>query len=272
MPIHKIPTAIKRTGYAQVQTAQGECFPIGITPMHVRLDAARIGYLPSQQLQIGSQVAKIACELTVLPHLRYMVHIGDGSHIQGIMPSFFFEPSGALRFVSKAGISASQALESVWRLHQSSIVIECTMAVQLIFYRTMMQCLGIENFNRCFKETGIVVEASFGHSHPLYKYLTLLDTEYRYIVKDPDRYIKSLQPGDMVYISNIPQYAQRHPLGDSKGFNVIYVGRNAQEEAEFGGLFSQKYLHSYNQIINRLVDDYNKVPYGKKHIEKKKRD
>src|SRR5213075_3287455 len=86
----------------------------------------------------------------------------------------------------KEGVSASDAIEDAFA---GKVVIECEIALQLVFARAILQIAGKKAFDRAFGDTA-----------PPSKLTTLYGLR---IVKDRDE----LLPGDFVYFHNPADYS-----------------------------------------------------------------
>jgi hypothetical protein len=71
-----------------------------------------------------------------------------------------------------------------------------------------------------------------------------------------------IQKGDWIYITNIPEYKERHPFGNAPGWNLICVSDDRQQYVGFGLSDSSDGTHgkSIDEIKTILVDEYKKPP------------
>lgn len=91
---------------------------------------------------------------------------------------------------------------------------------------------------------------------PLYygeKPLTTLEE----LIESPKKYL-----GMLISITGHPHYFKKHPRGFSQGWNLIFAGLNTHNEPLFLGAFGvgQKYLLTYQEVINVLKNSFNQFP------------
>ena len=254
-----LPKHITRMSRTQAKADTGQRFFFGITPLRVRLDAVKLGLPKWEQEVVSQHMAAAAKEFLHLSHIHYKTYVWDTQHIYGKMPSFLFNREGQFVFTSQPGITPFNAIMGVWNTREL-IIIECSIALQLIYYKAMIDCLGSARFNEYVSDTGIILEAKTTQKNPLIRYVHYINHDWQSVVENPDDQLQQLSIGDVVYMVNIPPYITRHPRGDSRGFNLVYVGNDANGEYLFSGLFTYKRQYRYDELIDLLVEDYNKAP------------
>lgn len=299
------PKKIVKFNNKLVVDEKRQTWPIGITPMRISLSAEKLSnaqiieiessskketemafshdfspftllitclycYLLNhknslEQNKLNEAVCSAAREFTLLPHIKYKDSIYGRDNANGTMPALF-ENRGLYSFQSRKGVKPSDAIKSIFHKEQKSLILDCSTGLQIIHYKALLDFLGEEKFNKIFSQTGIRIEQCISNKNPTVCIRDELNSDWRTIVESPEDMLGKITPGDLVYISNIKPYAKRHPAGETPGFNVIYLGKNEKGQHEFGGLFTEKRVHTYDEIIDLMIKDYNKVPY---HMQSK---
>lgn len=256
-----IPKSIERIGLSLVRANTGEHFRIGLTFMHSRLDVEKLGLDPSLQPLLSQIVAKAACQYNLLPHMQYKKSKYGTQNANGTFPKDFFVSYGNYSFRSRPDVILAEAIMSLFEPSEEIFVSECSIAIQVICYKALLEFLGSTKFNQLFAETGLVIEQKPTSSHPLFNLRSIVSMDWQNIAEDPTHILNNAQIGDLLYIANIAPYALRHPTGNSLGINVIKVGTNNDGKYLLAGLFTDKKIHHYDEIVDHLVEDYNKVPF-----------
>jgi hypothetical protein len=261
-PYTDAPKTITRISRSQAISDIGITFPIGLTPLQIRLSTLKLNLSPSEQEKLGQAAAFAAREATLLPNLFYKKSKFGRDNAHGTLPPAFFINHGNYDFQSKPEVNAADAILSIFHSVNETFITECSIVVQLIFYKALLDYFGKEIFNRYFARSSIRLERNMTVQNPIPKVSHELNTDWKNILEDPEAMLLKANIGDLLYISNISPYRMKHPVGDSPGFNVIYLGKNATGKHEFGSLFTEKRIRHYDEIIDLMVEDYNKAPFS----------
>lgn len=259
--LRTLPKKITRIRREQVVTETGELFPIGLTHYHNRLNVQALGYDISRQEELGQVTAKVARFINLLPHLQYKQSKHGANNAHGTLPPDFFIYHGHYQFTSKPEVTPAQALNAIFVNPGHSWITECSIVIQMMFYKAILDFVGDDKFNQFFASRGLMFQSKM-YNHPLTPFRTSISTAWNDIVEDSEPMFSKVQPGDLLYISNIRLYQLKHPVGDSPGSNVIYLGKNEKGQPELAGLFTNKWTPHYDEVIDLLVEDYNKLPFA----------
>jgi hypothetical protein len=131
-------------------------------------------------------------------------------------------------------------------LHER-VTIECQTAVQLVYWRSILEIVGDDMFNKMYKNVNL-------HTHPGMETNAprmLFFTKY-HAVKTRNE----LKVGDWVYFKNYRYYLERHPNGAWQGENAIMVDREEKEDKKphyegFGARGNEKHIRDL------LLKNYN---------------
>lgn len=256
----KLPLHIKRIGSSLALADTGEQCMLGVTPFQVRLDVTKLGLDRGMQPLLSQLVSDAARQYNLLPHMRYKKSRYGVDNAHGTFPKEFVH-RGRYMFQSKGGVAPADAIMALFRSSAEVFITECSIGIQVISYKALLDFLGPTQFNQLFAKTGLVLQQKMTPDNPLLPLRETLNPDWQSIAKNPNSVFCRAAKGDLFYLTNISYYRTRHPSGDSPGVNVIYVGVNENGQPLLAGLFTDKKIHHYDEIIDHLVEDYNKVPF-----------
>lgn len=257
--LEEVPGYITRAGTSHVQTDTGELLHIGLTSSHSRIKQSLVDIAQRKKMDAIHIMAEYARELTVFPGFSYRKLDFSQTCIYGTITSLF-QHVGKYAFEVKPGIKPSDAIHSVYMLYAEPLIIECSIALQLVLLKTVLSVLGDDAFNALFTTKAMRIESKITEQSSCICWIDRLHKKEQHI-ENPETMLSNALPGDILYIKNVAQYKIKHPIGDSQGMNVVYLGKNSNGEHEFGGLFSQKRTRTYDEIVDLMIEDYNKRPF-----------
>lgn len=181
----------------------------------------------------------------------------------------FFEKIGPFIFKAREGIRPSEALMAFL---EGPTVADCGNATLAIYYKTFLDLLGSEEFDRLYDDNFVI---KFIMDNPVDRSI-FRDLGADYVQQDSENTNKRrgkvgrpgerpINPGELLHFGCVKWYANKHPAGFGGGWNVIYGGRNEKGEQIF-------YAHGFDkpltekEINNLCVKDYN-VKRTKKDLE-----
>ena len=184
-------------------------------------------------------------------------------------------------FQALEGSTPSEALSAFF---SGPTFAECGNVLQACIYRAIEEMVGTQEFNRIF---GAAL-TPFLITQILYNkiYSAIEKPDYSldfrsnagnpllflFDVQDEDLTESEIQLGDILYIKGVDKYGKKHLSGDGTGWNVICVGKNAENENLYLGFGPDSFNQplTYKQIKSLLTRFYNEQPsaYTKKQIEK----
>lgn len=185
---------------------------------------------------------------------------------QGKLNPRYWVKLGNYHFKLKAGVSASEAVESIFPQSENSyaVELECHSMLIAIIYRAMLQGLGKERFDELFGMKG----SSNQKIEILYGDLKTSGLEEYFLKKNISK--NKVELGDWVYFQNHPDYLAKHPDGAWQGENAIYVGESggnkyysgfgaeelteAQMNAELLHIYNENQTENDQEILKREWD------------------
>ncbi len=260
------PKHIEAVTTTAVRDENNKVWSIGLTPMLVTIDVEKIGAPAYTQHRLNSMICEVAREFTLLPHIKYKHNIEDQYAITGRLPEKYFDRLGDYSFKIKADVLPSDAIKSIFAPQDQPLIIECSSAMQIIYYMSVYKfCVEIlkATANKVFNEflfKGMKIEAILSLENPVSNIQHVSNVDFKTVIQSPEQILNKTLPGSMRYITNVEPYGDRHLTCSSRGLNVIYLGQNKQQQHEFAGLFTEKRVRTYDEIVKSLIDDYNAAP------------
>jgi hypothetical protein len=255
------PNKIQLLNLTQVIDEKGKIWPIGLTPQRGSLNVIKLGRVETEQGELNKAIVQATCEFSLLPYINYRTNAYGLDNAHGYMPIDYFDNMEHYNFRSKIGVKPSDAILSVFKAQTKALTLECSGAIDIIQYKALLDFLGEVKFNELFTSSRLHIGHNKGVDNALESVRTWHNHDFKKFVKSPLEMLDTFNTGDALYISNISSYSKRHYIGGSSGFNVIYLGKNVDGKPQFGGLFTDKHLHTYEEILNLLIQEYNKFPY-----------
>jgi hypothetical protein len=175
----------------------------------------------------------------------------DRSFFTGYAKAEFFEKTGAFAFRSKQGKRPSEALMSFLN---GPTVIDCGNAITACYYKCILDIVGEDKFNQAFGLGLVIEQKTITGSGPMSFLAEFTDASKQgkagVVGKRP------LQIGDACYFKGVIWYGNKHPEGAAGGWNVIYIGDDADGNQLFTAHGFKRPL-TEREINRRFVELYN---------------
>ena len=190
----------------------------------------------------------------------------------------YFERISKYTWRLKPNVSASEGIREF--INPSAVdvtILECQATVQAVYYRTLLNTLGAERFDRLFGSTEaetpaakrLLIQMNMDNSNPLRHYMEDQGVDYtkeeQYNldqnagggkVSKPDH--RPAVVGGWYYIGNTPLYKIRHAHGIWGGENALYFGKNKQGEQIYSGFGLSRATEA--EMAVHMADEYNASP------------
>ena len=184
---------------------------------------------------------------------RYWAPIASRVCEQSVCVDF---PKG---FRLKEGVSAADAIEDAF---QDQAIVECEIALQLVFARGILKVIGRKAFDRAFGGEGdhrSDLAVGFGDGVPPSRLKTLFQAR---ILKDRSE----LLPGDMVYFHNAADYKKQPNPGPWRGENTVLVVRDINGQPRYSGHGDRVERVTEEDLDRTLFKEYNRAGgFGRAH-------
>ncbi len=262
-------TAPKRLVLVNDNTAKdenGQEWSIGYSKLKIRISSDKING-SNEQVKLNQIICRAATTVNNSPNFKYPRKEDGAEAITGSFSKDFVHKDRFL-FELRPGIKPSVAVKKLLEKVEKPYVIECKIAIEIIEYLSLLDFLGDDQFDKVFCEIGVVFSRA-KRKNAIDRIRENLSEEgperasdkHNFLSKDQNRFSSELVPGEMLYIRNVESYLKRHPFGECAGHNVIYIGKNSEGEPLFAGLFTEKKVRTYREIVEMLIDDYNETPH-----------
>ncbi len=131
-------------------------------------------------------------------------------------------------------------------------LIDSSLAIQIVFYKSLLSFLGSERFNALFKKNRLIL--SFD------RFVETLKLFYKPISPSPQE--GNIERGDILKIANVSSYLFKHPWGNSQSYNVICDRDHTDKDAVFISLSpdDNKGKYTHPEICAFLRADFNQPP------------
>lgn len=237
---------------------QHRTWQLGFSPMKIQLSSQKINSSNDQQ-RLNQAMRQAAILVNNSPNFNYP-RVEDGVEAFTGRLSEDFVRTDRFKFELHKGTNPSKAIRSLFRPLAQPFIIECTIAIQLMEYKAILEFVGDQQFDRIFFKMGIILSRT-SEANPILLARDQLNNQWQELAEDQEKFREKLVIGDILYIRNIKPYLLRHAFGESNGHNVVYLGKNANGQQEFAGLFTIKKIRTYEEIIDLLIADYNEHPH-----------
>lgn len=136
----------------------------------------------------------------------------------GYAPENFFEQKGNLRFITKSGVSASDALDAAI---VGPLIGDCGIAIQLAFHKAIRDVLGKSLYDITFKDK-LVLGYCGGDDQLMMTFVTKVKKSPS--PSNPEKMIFAVAKGCITSFHNDPRYLSKHPRGRAGTYNLLYAG------------------------------------------------
>ena len=264
LPPSKPPTSITYQTQIKrmIDNNTGEQIAAGIIAAGSKLDVNKINSahdLELTQTALNTAIVKAAIEFSLLPNIRYRDKVITSDERLGKITTEF-QRIAEYTFILKPETTPSKAIRSIYATESDQLLLDCTLAIQILFYKALLDICGELQFDQMFC-SNFVLNLVFAKPNPLLNYSVVVNPGNLKPVLSPNIFLTSIDPGQRITIININTYLIKHPSGEAVCMNLIYLGRNQAGVHLFGGLFDNKKLHTYDEIMTRLATAYNSTPY-----------
>lgn len=167
----------------------------------------------------------------------------------------YFEKIDKFTFKLKEGKSPSEAINA---LINGPSVLECGNAIQLAYYKAMLEVIGAEKFDKMFSNElfmlKIIREGITDEGAPISYFASYSRNAYAYKGEIGNR---PVEVGETCHFMGIEGYGHKHPTGFGGGWNVVCIGKNKNGEQLF-------VAHGFDapmterEINTLLVEFYNR--------------
>jgi hypothetical protein len=178
----------------------------------------------------------------------------DPSYFSGYADKEFFEKTGRFTFKLKEGKKASEALLSFLK---GPTVADCGNATMACYCKCILDLLGEDRFNQIFDSNSFSITQNgitdTSSSISLFGEFTIMS---KHMI--PGSFGKRiLKVGDECHFDGVTWYSNKHPEGFGNGWNVIYIGDDANGNQLFIGHGLEKPL-TEREINRKFIELYNR--------------
>lgn len=165
------------------------------------------------------------------------------------------QKDGYFNYHLKKGSLPSEVIEDI---ENALMFIDCAIVFDIAYYRVALKFLGKKRFDAIFGKNNDG-RAFFSNAASPRKILSLLSTK-KNSRKNPERM------GSTFYIANHPAYVFKEKNGESQGFNLISIGKNADGETLYIGLGLNPEGVTAGEVEEVLVSEFNRIPFNQRIV------
>jgi len=213
-------------------------------------------HMLSSGIWYGAAYYKVLCHFQKKNLIKQWV--GSGAFFHGYLPEECVSPVRDLKtptgirvnsFRIKNDISPSSVLE---RIEKGMSFLDCGLICTLSVYKALCDVLTPETFDYLFAaDSPFPFHLSGDEFSPL----------SRLLIKQKINGEQDIRKGDICYFSNIKDYVAKHPVGISRGFQVVCSQENPHRYIGFGlGSVFESIELDKTQIECELWWDFNELP------------
>jgi hypothetical protein len=236
----------------------------GLLPAYGFLDVnklkSKFGLNFSQKI-VNNAIVKAAIEFADLRHIKYRQTYVSKGDLNGRITAEF-DCVAPYVFILNNSSTPSRALKSLYFKTEDPLILDCAIAVQIIYYKAILDLVGDQQFDQLFA-ANFLLEARLAFPCPLSELLQINKAQELTPIGNPENFLQQRIPGERLYFKNIVSYLPKHPNGEASGFNLVYLGRRAADGQHiFAGLFDPDGgVQTYDYIMYRFASAFNKEPH-----------